>query len=557
MRVRKKLLASPLAWAALAMACATGLSLNRANAAASAESSASHGAPSAIRRLTEAQYRNTIADIFGADIKVVGRFEPDLRVEGLVAVGSSAVSVGPAGFEQYEGIARNIAAQVMEEPYRTRIMGCTPGPDAQGTICARDFIERLGLRLFRRPLPAGEADAWVAIANNAGVMLGNHDAGLAAALAGMLSDPRFLFRIDVPGKGGRTVDGYSRAARLSYLMWNSTPDQALLDAAANGALDTPQGLAAEIDRLITSPRFTSGVRAFFTDYLLLDDMETLSKDSLIFPAYSATVAGAMREQTLRTITDHVVDRNGDYRDLFVSRRFAMTYVLGPIYDIPVRRDGWYFHEFPQDDPRSGLLSHASLLALHSHPGRTSPTLRGMAISEVFLCEKIPQPPANVNFAVVQDVNNPTLKTTRARLQAHLDDEECATCHKRTDPVGLGLEQFDGVGTFRTMENGEPIDVASEFNKIAFNGAASLGEQFRNSQSVSDCLVRSVWRYANARNPVPADEQWLMRMTGGFNQDGHRIPALFRALANDPSFYALGPARPAKRQIAWNQTGDIR
>lgn len=259
MRFRKRWLGSPLAWAALVMAGATGLSLNRANAGTAAEAGASHGAPSAIRRLTEAQYRSTIADIFGSDIKVVGRFEPDLRVEGLIAVGGSAVSVGPAGFEQYEGIARNIAAQVMEEPRRARIIGCVPGADAQGVLCTHEFLERLGLRLFRRPLPQGEADAWVAIANNAGVMLGDHDAGLAAAIAGMLSDPRFLFRIDVPGKGGRTVDGYSRAARLSYLMWNSTPDQALLDAAANGDLDRPDGLAREIDRLIASPRFTGGV----------------------------------------------------------------------------------------------------------------------------------------------------------------------------------------------------------------------------------------------------------------------------------------------------------
>jgi hypothetical protein len=298
--------------------------------------------------------------------------------------------------------------------------------------------------------------------------------------------------------------------------------------------------------MIAAPRFAEGVRAFFSDYLLLDDIDTLSKDLLIYPRFSPAVAAATREQTLRTITDLLVDRRGDYRDLFTTRRIAMTRVLGPIYDVPVAGQGWSMHQFPDDDPRAGLLTQASLLALHAHPGRTSPTLRGKAIREVLLCEQVPSPPANVNFAVVQDTDNPTLRTTRARLQAHLDDEECASCHKATDPSGLALEQFDADGRFREREHGMAIDVSGTFEQSAFNGAAALGKLFHDDPRVSACLVRSAWRYASARDPAASDQPAIAALTAGFARDGHRLPDLFRAIALDPSFYAIGrPAAPRR------------
>lgn len=518
-----------------------------ATTTADADEASAQAAPTNLRRLTEAQYRQAIADVFGPDIKVVGRFEPDLRVEGLLAVGASAVSVTPAGLEQYEEIARGIAAEVTDPAHRDRLVGCGPdAADPKGAACAERFLGRVGRKLYRRPLARTELAGLTGAALAAAESLGDFHAGLAASLTGVLTSPHFLFRIDAPDRSGKALDGYSKASRLSYLLWNAAPDDALLAAAGNGSLDTPAGLRAEVDRLMASPRLNDGVRAFFTDFLMLDEMDRLSKDVLIFPAFSPAVAADLREQTLRTITDELVARNGSYMGLFTSRRIAMKRSLGPIYDIPVARTDWYMHEFPQGDPRTGLLTHASMLALHSHPGRTSPTLRGKAMREVLLCEKVPPPPANVSFAVVQDVTNAALKTTRARLQAHLDDEECSSCHKVTDPVGLGLEQFDGAGRFRTRENGEMIDVTGTFERAAFDGAAQLGRLFGDSGQISQCLVRTAWRYANGRDPARADEPALAALHTRFAGEGHRFTGLLRAIALDPSFHAL-PASPARRQ----------
>jgi hypothetical protein len=538
-----------IAIATLGGACLTlAASLAVTLTGAKAGDSLTQTAPSQIRRLTEPQYRTAIADAFGPDIKVIGRFEPDLRIDGLQAVGASAVSVTPAGLEQYEEIARSIAGQVTDRDHRDRLVGCAPSPaDAAGAACARAFIRKVGLTLYRRPLPESETERLVTATLQGAQRLGDFHAGLAATLTGMLASPDFLFRIDRPDRSGRGMDGWSKASRLSYLLWNAGPDAVLLDAAAKGALDTPQGLSAQVDRMMASPRFTDGVRAFFTDYLRLDGIDTLAKDTLIYPAFTGSVAAATREQTLRTIDWLLVEQKGDYRDLFTTTALAMNRALGPIYDVPVSRADWYIHHFPAGDPRTGLLTHASILAQHSHPGRTSPTLRGVALTEIFLCEKVPAPPANVNFAVVQNVDNPTLKTTRLRLQAHLDDEECASCHKRTDPMGLGLEQFDGAGQFRRTEHDQPIDVTGLFEKRPFDGAAAMGKLFHDSPRVSACLAQSVWRYAHGRNPAAGDGADVDRLTKGFADDGYRFTALMRRIALDPALFAVPGTRVATGQ----------
>ena len=542
-------------WLALGVASAAFVGIILSNGASAASDQMAVTPQSQIIRLTEAQYRNTIADIFGPDIKVIGRFEPDLRIDGLYAVGASAVTVTPAGLAQYEEIARGIAAQVTDEAHRAGLVGCVPSSsDADGGQCAAAFFKRYGPLTLRRPISEGEVAAFRFSAVSAAGKLGDFHKGLAAALAGLLTSPEFLFRIDRAGPARGTMDSYSKATRLSYFLWNTTPDNSLLAAAADGSLDTTEGLQSQVDRMIASPRFVGGTRAFFDDYLRLGDMAETAKDSLIYPAFNSSVGEAMREQTLRSVTHLLLDRNESFGNLFTSGSMAMNRSLGPIYDMPVAPRGWYIHEFPADSPRRGILTHASMLAQHSHPGRTSPTLRGLAISEIFLCEKVPAPPANVNFAVVQDVNNPTLKTTRARLGAHLNDEECAACHKKTDPVGLGLEQFDGAGQFRTSEHDEAIDVTGKFEEQAFDGAAALGRIFQASSKVNACFVQTAWRYAHGRNPAATDQPALGDLQRQFAGSGYRYAPLMRAIAIDPTFFAMPAAKAQRGRIAGGGAG---
>lgn len=514
-----------------------------------------------LRRLTEAQYRRSIADIFGSDIVLNGRFEPDIRVNGLLAAGTSAVSLTPGGAEQYETLARSIAAQVVDPAHRDKLIGCAPGPDdPDGAACASRFFDRVGKQLYRRPLVAAERAFVTSSALAAAKELGDFHGGIAASLAGMLTDVPFLFRTDRvvadPAKSGqRTLDGWSRATRLSYLMWNTTPDDELLRAAGSGDLMTAAGLKRQVDRLMASPRFAEGARAFFDDFLNLEGMTTLSKDSQIYPAYRATVSAEAREQTLRTVTQLLIADRKDYRDLFTSRKVAMSPVLSPLYRIRYAPNDWSMIELPADSPRAGLLTQISFLALHSHEGRTSPTLRGKALREIFMCEHIPAPPANVNFTIVQDTSNKQFRTTRERLQAHLDDEECASCHRLTDPMGLTLEKFDGAGQFRETENDVPIDTSGALNKVAVKDAESLGRALHDNPAVPQCLVQSAWRYAIGRETLAREEPVVANLQQQFAASGYLFADLLRSIATSPDFYraSASPAMSPFRQHAAHTT----
>jgi hypothetical protein len=508
---------------------------------------ASSGGPALVRRLTESQYRHAIADIFGSDIKVAGRFEPDIRADGLLAVGTGKVTVTPAGFEQYSAMAQGIALQVVDEKHRDGAVPCRPAAaSAPDDACAAQFFRKIGRRLFRRPLADDELHEPVALAHEAAGRLGDFYAGLAYGLSGQLAAPEFLFRIetaeaDPDHPGSLRLDGYAKASRLSFLLWDTAPDADLLDAAGRGELDTKAGLEKQVDRMLASSRLEAGTRAFFADMLGFDTFDQLAKDSVIYPKFSLKVTNDAKEQTLRTIVNHLLTEKGDYRDLFTTRRTFLTRNLGLVYRVPVEtRNGWEAHEFPADDPRAGLLTEIGFLALHAHPGRSSATLRGKAIRELLLCQKVPMPPANVNFAIVQDTGNPRFRTARDRLTAHRTEATCAGCHKIMDPIGLALENFDGAGQYRQQENGASIDASGTLDGIDFADAAGLGKALHDDPATVTCLVNDAWRYAAGRDVAQGEQEWMGYLQRRFAADGYRFPDLLREIALSNAFYRISP-----------------
>jgi hypothetical protein len=514
------------------------------------------GGPVVMRRLTQKQYEQTIADLFGHDIIVGGPFEPDIREAGLLAVGAGQVSVGASGVEQYNKMGRNIASQVVDEKNRDVLVGCKPVNAKQpDDACARQFLERVGKFLYRRPLSETELSSRVAAANEAAKLRGNFYLGLETSLTTLLVSPQFLFvqeSIVTDKNGNLQLDGYSKASRLSFLLWNNGPDDELLNAAAKGELDTPKGLAKQVDRMVASPRLADGVRAFFTDMLEFERYETLSKDSTLYPKFNFKVGEEEKEQTLRTIVDHLIARDGDYRDLFTTRQTFLTRTLAAIYEVPLQsvNPGWQAYEFPESTGHSGILTHASFVSLHSHPGRTSPTLRGKALREALLCQKVPDPPGNVSFNVVQETSNPNFKTVRQRLNAHATEAMCTGCHKITDPMGLALENFDTVGGFRTTENGAPIDTSGELDGVKFTNAAGLGQALRGSNSLTSCLVNRMYSYGVGRKPTKSETDWLKNVAvKNFAADGYKVPMLLKRIATSDTFFRIIPADAATPKVA--------
>ncbi|HEX4637751.1 MAG TPA: DUF1592 domain-containing protein [Rhizomicrobium sp.] len=510
-----------------------------------------------LRRLTETQYRNSIADIFGPAIVVQGRFEPDRRIGGLLAASGTTLSITPSGFEGYAKIADSIAKQVVDEKNRAKLLACTPkSATAPDRACASRILEHYGLLLFRRPLGADELKARLDAAEATTKLSGNFYIGIRYSLTTLLSAPDFLFRPEMAVAKGKdfTLDGYSRAARLSYLLWDTTPDPALLDAARSGALDTDSGVKEQVARLMASPRLESGMRSFFSDFLELDTLGTITKDPTIYPKYSDEVAASAREETLRTTIDLTLKQDGDFRDLFTTRKTFINRSLAWVYAVPYNLSGeWMPYEFREGDGRSGIVSQASMLSMFSHPGRSSPTKRGVALMDIFLCEPTPTPPANVDFSIVNDTNNPKLRTVRDRLNAHATTPTCASCHTHSDPIGLTLEQFDSIGERRLKDDGRDIDVSAVMAGKHFAGAAGLGQYLHDNPKVPACFVRKLYAYGTGASSEDVEKGTIQPFLDGFIAGGYRLASLLKAIATNPQFFGAPPPAANPSKLSMNTT----
>src|SRR5262249_1672655 len=212
--------------------------------------------------------------------------------------------------------------------------------------------------------------------------------------------------------------------------------------------------------------------------------------------------------------------------------------LASVYRIPFASSSsgdWAPYTFLQSSERSGILTQVSFLSLFAHPGTSSPTKRGIKLYEIFMCQGTPDPPADVDFSRVQDNSKGTV---RARLLDHMQNVGCAVCHRRTDPPGLALEHFDGLGQLRTTENGTPIDVSAGVNGVKFEGAQGLGQFLHDDLRVPGCLVRNVYAYGVGRETDAQDEDYLLNQGKAFAGSGYRFPDLMAQIASSAEFFKV-------------------
>jgi hypothetical protein len=498
------------------------------------------GTLSRLRLLTEQQYLNTIRYVFGPDAAPEPHFPPAQRRDGLLALGSSITGVTTAQLELYQKAAVTIANTVIDPKYRSFLITCKPRNEkAADKGCATQFLKEKGRLLHRRPLTNEELDGYVAQANKAADDLKDFYTGLSVALESMLVSPNVLFVAETtepdPAHPGRQrLDAFSLASRLSLFLWDAVPDDNVLKAAESGEIQTPEGRARVVDMMLTSRRLDAGVRAFFDDMFGFDDFDSLAKDAATYPQFTGQVAQDAREQTLRTIVDHLITKQGDYRDLFTTRETFISPALAVVYGEPAPAAGWMPYTEAPDSPRAGLLSQISFLALHSHPTRSSPTLRGKALRETLLCQRVPPPPPNVDFSALDNPTSP-FKTQRERVAFHLTNPVCAGCHKIMDPMGLALENFDSDGRYRAEENGTKIDASGTLDGKKFEGVTSLGQVLHDYPALTSCLVQRVYSYSSGGAPRPEDKKTLDYFNARFAEAGYRLPDLLRTIALSNAF----------------------
>ena len=381
---------------------------------------------------------------------------------------------------------------------RRHVFSCYPEAPADEAGCAAEIVAGLARRAFRRPVDEADVEPLLALYDE-GRREGGFEQGVQFALRGVLIDPEFLFRIERDPAGAAPGTAYpvsdlELASRLSFFLWSSLPDDELLDTAAAGRLREPGVLETQVARMMADPRSDAFIDNFFGQWLLLRNMRTVAPDPDAFLDFDENLREAMEQETALFVESQV---RGDRSVLdllraeytFLNERLARHYGVPGVYGNHFRRVRAAAHG------RGGLLGQGSILTATSYPNRTSPTKRGLWVLENLLGTPPPPPPPEVPG--LPDADHPEEArrlSMRERMEVHRISPVCASCHVLMDPLGFSLENYDGVGAWRTTEEGAPIDVSSTLpDGSRFAGPAGLrdillGAEERFVETVTEKLL---------------------------------------------------------------------
>jgi hypothetical protein len=449
-----------------------------------------------LRRLSESEYNNTLVDTFGADatswqtIQFVG----DLRQSGSFATLSSALGVNQAWMAGLVDSTFDRAQALLAGTPSILVAPCTA--TAMDATCATAMVKTYGYRLFRRPVTDDEVAAYVGLYNQGLTLTLSPSDALAGTLAALMQSSNALYirELGTPAAGGTfKLSGYELASILSYGLTGTAPSKALLDSAGVGGLDTATGVAAAVQTMIASPQGQAHVNDFFLQWLSYDGAPYAAKDPTVY-TFPNDVATDMVTET-KTLVETAYQKGGSLADVLTS---PTTYVNAPL----AKFYGWSTTGLTdtaftaQQRPAGqglGLLAQGGLLARLGSPNSSSPTQRGLFVLRQLICKDVPAPPANVPVIPAPTGN----VTTRQRYETQHAVGSCGVCHTHMDDIGFGLENFDGVGVYRTTEVGQPIDASGYVEDLAhttFTGPEDLARKLAAAPEVAQCLAAQMTAY---------------------------------------------------------------
>lgn len=493
-------------------------------------------------RLTEAQYRNALVLLFGPALPET-HVQPDTNPFLFTSIGATTDPLSELGVQSLEEGADAITHLVFDDPARRApLVGCEPA--APGDACVQDFLRSFGRRAFRRALAPEELAKWVTVSTD--LSGGDPWVGVRTAVAGLLQAPSFVYRIELGEPDPDNEDrlrytGFEMASRLSFLLWNSPPDDVLLDAAEAGDLHDETGIAAQVDRILADNRARFAIQSFFYEYLDLGRLNGISKDAELYPEFSPALAEAMRTEVKLLVDDLVFRRDVDIRQLYSTRRTFVNSDLAALYGVDApgaSKIAFVPIELPADGHRAGMLSLGAFLTMNAHEATTSPTLRGKYVRERVMCFEVPPPPPDVNAEIDPDPAQPT--TLRQQLEQHRNNPACSGCHSVIDPPGFLFENFDAMGRWRTEDAGYPIDATGELDGEPLEGARDLAAALSKHEDVGKCMVKQFFRHSMGRLDEDSEEPALDTIHAQFEASGFRFRELIVALATNDSFRFVAP-----------------
>ena len=426
-----------------------------------------------------------------------------------------------------------------DTPSRRRIFVCRPTKPGEEESCAESILSTLMRRAYRRPVTRSDLEKPMGFYRKARVEE-DFDAGIEAALSAVLISPEFLFRVehDPPSVAPNTVYRISDldlASRVSFFLWSSIPDDELLDTAIRGELHRPKALEKQVRRMLADSRSKNLVNNFVEQWLYLRNLDSLTPDLRLFPDFDDNLRQAFREETELFVESVLREDRGvlellkaDYT--FLNERLAKHYGIPNVYGSRFRRVA-----LRKDDRRGGLLRQGSILTVTSYATRTSPVIRGKWVLENIL--GTPPPPPLPNVPALKDNTLSASLSVRVRLAEHRVNAACASCHNLMDPVGFSLENFDAIGRWRTVEDGQPIDASGGLpDGSKFTGVAGLEDSLRNRPELFvGTLTEKLMTFALGRGIETYDAPAVRKIVRDAQAKDYRFSSVIFGIVNSTPF----------------------
>lgn len=450
---------------------------------------------SGLRRLTAVEYAATVRDLLGVEVDAALLLPEDWRQP--FDNDYTTQNASQALIEGAELLASDVAALALASPAsRDAVVGCQPTA-ANDVECLRSFLATFGRRALRRPLTAEELDRYAGLIAEAEAA-GDFYSAVDVALRAFLQHPEFLYRVELgmpvqDAPGVYRLSDHEIATRLSYFLWGSTPSDALLDLADAGELRTPEQIAAAAEDMLADERARTRVGRFHALWLGYEQLP-----------HAPELANAMQAETQALIDRVIFDERSAWQELLRSEETFVDATLAEHYGLPAPAGAqWVGYG---ESGRQGLLSHGTFLSSMAKVDDSSPTKRGILVRTRLMCQDIPPPPPNVN---VDDTEPPEGVCKEEFYRETHAQGNCAGCHSLMDPIGLGLENYDHRGVFRTVENDDPsctISGEGSIDGVPFSGPAELSDVLLDSGTLNRCVTHQLYRFAMGRSELEAIDE---------------------------------------------------
>jgi hypothetical protein len=493
--------------------------------------------PSPMRRLSNAEYINTVTDLFGGRVPAEVKLIPEARVDGFDNNADGRTVSNTLALQYYNAAEKLAAAAVAD---LAALLPCDPAARGEA-VCLDQFLDGFGKRAWRRPLEPAEREGLHKTFTQA-KEAGFAD-GIGAVIQVMLLSPQFMYRVErgvaVAGAGYLRLDGFELASRLSYLLWASMPDDQLLAAAEGGSLQSAEQVLAQARRMLADPRAARTTSRFTDQWLRHEEIAGLEKEEMVYTTFKPELRPLLHAEA-RALFDDVLWKGDGKLDTLLTAPY--TFMNGPLATFYGQKGitGDAFQKVTLDPKqRAGFLSQGGFLGVLgvNDGGLTSLVYRGVFVRERLLCQHVTDPPPDAPD--MQPMFDPATTTARKWSQDRQQIALCGACHAAFDPIGLGFEHFDGVGLYRTLDHGQPVDASGELLATdvdgPFTGVPELARKLAGSRQVHDCLATQLFRYGHGREATDGDACTIDRLKAVSNTSGGSWKELLLALTQTDAF----------------------